>query len=198
MSPIYTRVHSSPESHSRGAASLRRSEGCARKRCPSPDLVGSTFRFRIHSSHTRRPQQCRFQLTQGPRPRQSFLAHPSQIEGMRHPLGVRRSRIVTCGVVLFPGAATSLPQITPVETGPKDTNELRVELAKWYHPAAPPVKRVPRKNEDRERVRHPPEGRLTRQLERNGLTSEGTSEVTPEGAGEEAPTIRPVMPEGER
>jgi len=38
------------------------------------------------------------------------------------------------------------------------------------------------------------EARLTKQLEGNGLTSEGTSEVTPKGAAQEAPQEAPEIP----
>ena len=53
----------------------------------------------------------------------------------------RVRRIATSGVVLSLRGATSLPQIAPVETGSNGMNEPRVELTKWYHPAASPVKR---------------------------------------------------------
>jgi hypothetical protein len=45
-------------------------------------------------SHPQRPQQRRYHLAQGRRQSHSFLAHPSQPEGMRHPVEVARAESI--------------------------------------------------------------------------------------------------------
>jgi hypothetical protein len=105
----------------------------------------------------------------------SLLAHPATLEAplqtrtasleqfprapfhtarVRHPLRVRRAGLFI-EVRYCPRFDLSPPNHSH-ETVSSALHELRIELAKWYHPAVSPVKRLRQENEEPETVGHPP------------------------------------------
>lgn len=152
----HTRVHSDLKRQLIGCripSSLRR----VREKTPptaefDPQSTRASDLFLNYAAAPRR--LCR-QVRASPAPVARFPRAPFLNRRDAAPASGRVRRIVTPGVVLSPPAANSLPQLLPIS--PLDAaNELQVILPEWYPSAASRVKCMPRENEHRERVGHPP------------------------------------------
>jgi len=152
----HTRVHSYPKPQLIGCRIPSSSRRVREKTPPSAKFdPQSTRASDLYLNYAAAPRHLCPQVRASPAPLAQFPRSPFLNRRDAAPPSGRVPRIVTPGVVVSPRAANSLPQLLPAS--PLDTaNELQVTLPEWYPSAASRVKCMPRENEDRERVGHPP------------------------------------------